>query len=452
MKTPWASIARIDIDGKHAGTGFLIGPNHLVTALHVVATPEGRPLGDITLFFNTAAEFDDGSSIVSTTGTLLAELVDESNDFAVLQCASPPPSAKPLVLTDRCTQFRQFSSSGFATQDPTGFTMIGRIGSVNEPSGIGHPTIGLQFEAGSGVKLKGHSGAPVIADGCVVGLLCSAHLNEEEETMGGIVQATYIRHVVDRCNEVFPFPFRYHANIRWPNTGQSKPLLVADRKPEFAAFEKMITGRSQPRVLLLKGESGTGKSLIVKAFESYARGLGVVVASADLKGCPGLEDIWESFYLTAGEGPFRQAVSETGASRFMRIIDDMVTCERPILFSIDNWQEATDGLRKWFEFQLFPQLDRVPNVVVLITGHVVPEPGAAEWGEFVLAHELTLVQSPDDWLEFCQHKWPATKISKDHVVGILYAANQRLKPNEVFNYLLLLHTNLQSSGTVGVAQ
>jgi V8-like Glu-specific endopeptidase len=43
LKTPWASIAKIAVDGLHSGTGFLVTRQHVLTALHVVADKSGQP-------------------------------------------------------------------------------------------------------------------------------------------------------------------------------------------------------------------------------------------------------------------------------------------------------------------------------------------------------------------------------------------------------------------------
>jgi hypothetical protein len=452
MKTPWASISRIEIDGVHSGTGFLIGPGYVVTALHVVATPEGRPVGEISLFFNTHAEFEDNRPIFQTTATLIPELWSQENDFAVLRCASAPVGAKPLVLTDRCRQYRDIAASGFATQDPAGFTLTGKIASLNEPTQSGSPALGLQLDAGSGVQLKGHSGAPVISDRRVVALLRTAHLDGQDKSAGGLVQATSIRHVVECCNHHNPGLLRYHSNIRWPAPGGAALPVVADRKPEFRQFESIITGASAQRILLIKGESGVGKSRITEAFEQYARGLAVTVASIRLEIDSTMDGVFDSLVFSAGGELFAEATAASGTNRFLVIINELVTCDRPFLLMIDNWQMAKDNLRRWVEQQLFPQLDRMPHVAVMITGQQVPDHRGAQWNEIAEVRELGLIQSPDDWMEFCHLEWPGTKIVRDYIAGILFASEQKMKPNEVYIQLASLHRHLQATSGAGAGR
>ncbi len=452
MRTPWASIAKIEVGGLHSGTGFLVAPGYLVTALHVVATPEGRPLGDIVLRFNPAAERDDGSGRITMSATLEADLWSNAHDFAVLKCQHPQPNAKPLILADRCRQYRDFNSPGFASQEPNGFTGIGRIASLNEPVVGGASAIGLQFDFGSGILMKGHSGAPVLVDGRAVGLLRTAFLDSAEQTMGGLVQATAIRHVVERCNGHDSRLLRYHANITWPTAVPTRSPLIADRKPEFGEFVGMITGQSPKRILLLKGGSGLGKTEIAAEFAGYARGLDVTVAAVDLKGCPTMDQIFESLIYSAGDDVFRMAESETGPTRFLRLVDDLVALERPFLLTIDNWQQTTHQFREWVQQRLFSQLDRMTHVVILITGHDIPDPGTADWAEVAISRELPLIHVPDDWLEFCGRKWPHSGINRDHIEAILFTAPEQLKPNAVFAYLDKLQGILHGGQAAGAGQ
>jgi hypothetical protein len=76
------------------------------------------------------------------------------------------------------------SSPGFAVQNPSGFTVIGDISSPNDPLPGGGAAIGIQFQFGSGVLMKGHSGAAVFVNNRAVGLLRTAFLDESEKTMG----------------------------------------------------------------------------------------------------------------------------------------------------------------------------------------------------------------------------------------------------------------------------
>ncbi len=453
MRTPWGSIAKIEVGGGHSGTGFLVAPGYLVTALHVVATPEGRSLGDIVLHFNPAAERDDGSPIVTMTATLEADLWSSAHDFAVLKCEYPQPDAKPFRLADRCRVDNKFSSPGFGLVEPIGFTAGGTITGLNDPSEEGGTVLRLQFDSGSGVPLKGHSGAPVIINGVVVGLLCTAFLDGAEKSVGGFVAASPIRHVVEFCNQYDRRLLQYKAAISWPTATPTVSPVMADRKQEFSEFVGMITGQSQKRILFLQGVSGFGKTRVAEEFGEYARGLRVIVASVDLKGPLDLEQVYQSFVFTAGGEVFpNAAASESGAARFPQIVEDLISLERPLLLSIDNWQDSSDLFQKWIKLQLFVQMDQMPHIIVMITGHQVPEPRAAAWAKFVLSRELSFIDAPGDWLEFCTRNWPQGGITRDHIVSLLLTAPKKLAPSAMYSLLDTLQRKLQADTPAGAGR
>src|SRR5258706_13627341 len=135
--TPWASIAKIEVEGKHSGTGFLVSSGHVLTALHVVADKDtGRPYRRIRLSFDTNAEFDDGSRIFETDASVARNLWSTEDDFVLLKC-EVPDRATPLRLSDRCAPFDECSSPGFGIQKPTGFTVSGYVSSLNDPMDSG---------------------------------------------------------------------------------------------------------------------------------------------------------------------------------------------------------------------------------------------------------------------------------------------------------------------------
>ena len=138
MKTPWASIAKIEVGGKHSGTGFLVSGKCVLTALHVVAEKKtGRPFPGLRLEFNTNAEFADGSKLFRTNAHIVKDCWSLDHDFALLQCDDVSPLSKPLNLSDRCHQLDDCLSPGFAIQDPSGFNAIGTISSLNDPTESG---------------------------------------------------------------------------------------------------------------------------------------------------------------------------------------------------------------------------------------------------------------------------------------------------------------------------
>ena len=115
MKTPWASIAKISIGGKHSGTGFLVTRQHVVTAYHVVRS--GRL---IKLRFDLHAEYGDSSKPIEIGARIVEAWSSEAEDFAVLECVTPlPERIQPLRLGGAFRQADPFYSSGFGENRTT---------------------------------------------------------------------------------------------------------------------------------------------------------------------------------------------------------------------------------------------------------------------------------------------------------------------------------------------
>ena len=85
--------------------------------------------------------------------------------------------------------------------------------------------------------------------------------------------------------------------IPWPSPAPDYVWPLADRKDEFSLFERMITGQSSQRILLVQGMSNTGKTVLSAELRAYARSLKMSTASLDFKGCPSLNDLFEALLL-----------------------------------------------------------------------------------------------------------------------------------------------------------
>ncbi len=419
LKTPWASIAKIAVDGEHSGTGFLVTRQHVLTALHVVADKSGQPFERIIMRFFPDAEFGDGSPVFETDARFIEEWSSISEDFAVLECLNPlPEQLKPLHLGGACRTEERFSSPGFGIAKLTGFTAIGTVSSSNDPFEGGVTVIGLQFDSGSGLPVKGHSGAPVIVNGCVVGLLRTAFLDEQELSSGGIVHAVRIQQVVLACGDLLKSAAT--GPIRWPALpSPSRAPVLADRKPEFELFQRMITGQSASRVLLLEGTTNSGKSVLSKELVKYARSLPIAVAYVDLKGCPELNGIFGAMVLDLGDEILPTARLAAGEPGLSQIIADLGGLNRPLLVALDTWEKSSDQTRNWIETQFLARLARMPGVVVLIAGQEVPDSGLdSQWSSLAVHRPLGPIYSVDDWMDYSHRKWPAGGFTRDHVEAL----------------------------------
>ena len=166
------AVARIDIvqGGKSGsrGTGFLVAPDLVLTALHVVGDRSAPTLtllpGTIALTFPTH----------STEATVVDGRVDARADWILLRCAVPPPNVRPIPLSDSVEDGAAWETYGFPDANPR--DGLAQIGTVTHASGTfegisAYQLFSDQASSGSGAPVKGASGGPVIVGGAIVGLL-----------------------------------------------------------------------------------------------------------------------------------------------------------------------------------------------------------------------------------------------------------------------------------------
>jgi hypothetical protein len=300
--------------------------------------------------------------------------------------------------------------------------------------------------------MKGHSGDALFVRERVVGFLRTAFLDEQKKTMGGILHATPIRHVVEHCNRHRPGLLVIDAPIQWPAPLPSHSRLLADRREEFEIFDRMVTGQCLERVLLLKGLSGSGKSVLMAELTGYASSLGLPVAQADCKGCPTVDELFNTFMFAVAPGTLPGSEIATGFSRLHAMIEDLTALNRPIVFALDTWQNSSDEVRKWIGQLLLRNLPRMPGVVVLIGGQKgLPEHKDQTWAEYAALRDLEPITSVDDWYEYTQRKWPSINIPRLMVEAITRAAGRQSGPNVIDGNLDNLKGSLAESATAGGA-
>lgn len=209
--------------------------------------------------------------------------------------------------------------------------------------------------------------------------------------------------------------------IRWPSDVPAYSWQLADRKDEFAAFKKMITSQSPHRILLVRGVSNTGKTALLAELVAYARHSELTATFLDFKGCPMLDDLFETLRLDLGQQILQRAHTASGSARFYQLISDLQQLSSPLVLVFDTYEQASQDAQKWLETQFLPRLDRAPGVVVVIGGQLTPEHDRHSWRALTDARELRPIRRLDDWLEYSQRKWQRSDLKHEYVEAITLA-------------------------------
>lgn len=182
------AICRIDVTQEAGsvsrGTGTLVGPGLVLTALHVVAdrraTPPARYPGKITLTF---PDYQTEAEIHET-------LMDAAADWVLLKCAQAP-TLEPVTLGRLKQSGIEWETFGFPDANPRdGMVQTGKVeawdGQLDGNNAI--QLFSEEAAAGDGAPVKGLSGAPVFVGTWLVGHMRFA-LMQDGRTVAGTLYA-----------------------------------------------------------------------------------------------------------------------------------------------------------------------------------------------------------------------------------------------------------------------
>ncbi|HEX3551690.1 MAG TPA: trypsin-like peptidase domain-containing protein [Thermoanaerobaculia bacterium] len=271
------AIARIDIvDGTQVlsrGTGFLVGPGLVLTALHVVANRHQDP-----------PQFLPGRIVLTFPGgsreaRLHPSFWDRRADWALLTC-DPLEGVRPLPMADLQSSGDTWETYGFPDANPRdGMVQRGTVENhLGDLEGV--PAFQLfshQAAAGHGAPVKGLSGGPVLVDGALVGLLRFA-LMKDGQAVAGTLYACPVAAPLARTGDLFPVPDPCHG---LPGLKRrplpAKPFRYLDRftasdaeiffgrNREIRELYLRVTDPASSPIVLLYGQSGVGKSSFLDA-------------------------------------------------------------------------------------------------------------------------------------------------------------------------------------------
>lgn len=244
------AICRVYVPGaKRRGTGFLIAPDRVMTAAHVVCASDDErapyAAADIELRFGNPGA---PSELVKAVGAVVVESFSVDGDWAVIAVAGALANAgPPLVLRPLAPGYRvPWETYGYSEDDAVlGTAFEGRV-VTREPR-----RMQLLSQVAGGLP-PGVSGAPCIVDGRVVGIIVRAKSEGSSETfyavcaslIGGAAvergEAPYVPDVAQLLDEELD---RYLDEagklLALPDLRAS---VARDRKPDVVADAMMRSG------------------------------------------------------------------------------------------------------------------------------------------------------------------------------------------------------------------
>lgn len=230
--------------------------------------------------------------------------------------------------------------------------------------------------------------------------------------------------------------------VEWPELTENYDWQIANRKNIYQQFVNILKGKEKKRILLLSGNSSKGKTVLLKELSKYAEKQKIATSFLDFKGCPTLDDLFETLLLDVDESLLPQANNTEGTKRSHKFISDLKQLCTPLLLIFDTYEQASDEAKKWLESQLLHRLKQAPAVVIIIAGEKVPEHEKYSWNELSIDYDLPPIKQVQDWLEFTHNKWGCSKITEHHIEA--YTIGTEGNPALVFSLLETLVKQFQA--------
>jgi hypothetical protein len=212
--------------------------------------------------------------------------------------------------------------------------------------------------------------------------------------------------------------------------------LLANYLDHREAFDEVLSGRSNHRILLIEGKSGSGKTTLLK----YCLGSrpadsllvkiqlrGSVVTVAEIFSRTGRASEWDKLpSFTRIVAQFQGAsqvrvdgnwlaginnhinvalhTQDLSLSEQRRtaltdaLFDDLSRLGQVVVFVFDTYEQATDEMKAWISGPFLCRVAETPPVRVVIAGQRVPDANNIEWEGCSRTQGLRGVPDPEHWL------------------------------------------------------
>jgi serine/threonine protein kinase len=201
-----------------------------------------------------------------------------------------------------------------------------------------------------------------------------------------------------------PQPATAHASeasvIAWP-TQVEHDWDIADRRQVTDTFARMLRGQAKNRVLLISANSGSGKTRLMTELKECARQAAISCSLLDCKGCPSLDDLFDTMFLTLSKVFDNARISE---KREYAIIRDFQQLTSPVLLIFDSYETASADTQKWLETKLLLSLDGAPGLLIVIAGQKVPDDARFTWSNLCEHITLAPIHDASHWHQYVVRK------------------------------------------------
>jgi len=241
--------------------------------------------------------------------------------------------------------------------------------------------------------------------------------------------------------------------------------LIADYSDERQAFQELFGVTCAERILLLRGESGCGKTHLLTYCQQIVPDT-VTQAPIQLRGTT--VTVAEIFYRTGGAvgwdrfNHFARHVAEMQRSPAVKIdrnwlvgmnnhIDVALTAEdqagrehrraaltdawfadarqlpQPLLVLFDTFEQASDEVKAWLSGPFLARVVRTPTVRVVIAGQEIPPAHNIEWGHCCQERALYGVREAEHWMPVVQAmgRYIPNDAPLDWLAGVCHALEGR---------------------------
>ncbi|MBK9967227.1 MAG: trypsin-like peptidase domain-containing protein [Holophagales bacterium] len=253
------SVGRVEVQ-RHsgwipAGTGFVVGKDLVLTALHVVAdraAPILAPRGPLRIVLGAT-----GSGTRREVGLRLGENRDPDDDWAALATEEAVDVA-PLALSARLPVEKEgWWTFGYPRlNDKDGLSAVAELRDPHSVYDRG-TAVSLVSDDLKGTEVHGLSGSPLFHGGAVVGLFRS-NLEEARRSFG-FLYATPMASVLARVDLARALPNPYQGMQPFD---EDRAAFFFGRREEAALLIERLRSH---RIAVLIGGSGSGKSSLLRA-------------------------------------------------------------------------------------------------------------------------------------------------------------------------------------------